>query len=75
MNTRNYASENCKQGEEGWIRREILQGFFESSTVLFRINANTLPILEAFPYLGRTIAYNNSDWPEVFQNLKKARSR
>ena len=28
--------------------------------------------MEAFLYLGRTIAYNNSDWTAVYQNLRKA---
>ena len=30
---------------------------------------------EAFPYLGRTIVYNHSDWPAVFHNSSKARRR
>ena len=41
---------------------------------MFQINADNLPPLEAFPYLGRTIAYNNSDWSVVYQNLKKVHS-
>ena len=61
LNTRRYASENCKQGEERRRRRETLQRYFEESRVSFQINAEALPPLEAFPYLGRTIAYNNSD--------------
>ena len=24
------------------------------------------------PYLGRTIAFNNSDWADLYQNLSKA---
>ena len=43
--------------------------------VSLQINAETLPLLEAFPYLGRKIAYNNSDWTAVYQNLEKARRR
>ena len=31
--------------------------------------------MEAFPYLERTIEYNNSDWTAVFQNLRKAQRR
>ena len=27
--------------------------------------------MEAFPYPEWTIAYNNIDWPAVYQNLKK----
>ena len=31
-----------------------------------------VPPSEAFPYLGRMIAYNNSDWAEVYLNLRKS---
>ena len=41
----------------------------------FHINAETLPSSEDFPYLGRKIAYNNSNWAAVYQNLRKARRR
>ena len=40
--------------------------------VSFQINIKTLPPLEAFPYLGRTIAYNNSNWAAVYLNLWKS---
>ena len=29
--------------------------------------------MEAFLYIGRTIAYNNNDWAAVYQNLQKSR--
>ena len=32
-----------------------------------------LPLSEALPYLFQTIAYNNSDWLAVYQNLQKSR--
>ena len=70
LNTRHYASENCKQGEERRLRCKTLQSCFESSRVSFQFNAEDLPSSEAFPYLGRTIAYNNSDWSAVYQNLR-----
>ena len=31
--------------------------------------------MDAFPYLGRTIAYNISNWVAVYHNLKKAKQR
>ena len=40
--------------------------------VLFQINAETLPPLEAFPYLGQMSAYNNSNSAAVYLNLRKA---
>ena len=53
--------EKCKQVEERHLRREILQLCFEANMASFQINAETLTLLEEFPYLGRTIAYNNID--------------
>ena len=48
---------------------------FEASRIVFHINEEVLPPSQKFPYLGWTIAYNNSNWPEVYQNLRKARQR
>ena len=31
--------------------------------------------MEAFPYLGRTIIYDNSKYVAVYQNLRKAQMR
>ena len=75
LNNRHYALKKCKQGEERCIRRETLQCFFEASSVSLYINEETLPPLEAFPYLGRIIAYNNSDWAAVYLNLRKSQRR
>ena len=38
------------------------------------INVNTDPLEPAgdFPYLGHTVAYNNSYWVAMYQNLSKA---
>ena len=38
---------------------------------MFQINAETLPSPEAFPYLGQTIAYSNSNWEAVYLNLRR----
>ena len=73
LNTCHYTSEKCKQGEESRLIRETLQLCFETSKVSFQINAETLPPLEDFPYLGWTITYNNSNWAAVYQNLRKYR--
>ena len=43
--------------------------------VLLQINVETLPPLEALPYLGRKIAYNSSNCAAVYRNLRKARRR
>ena len=28
-----------------------------------------------FPYLGHTVAYNNSNWKSLYQNISKSRQR
>ena len=40
---------------------------------MFQINAKTLPLLEAFPYLRRTIVYNSIYWAALYLKLQKAR--
>ena len=36
---------------------------------------DTLTLSEPFPYLGRMIAYNNSNWVAVYLNLQKYQKR
>ena len=36
-----------------------------------RVNLEPLETMSAFPYLGRTIAFNNSDCVSLYINLKK----
>ena len=42
---------------------------------MFQINADSLPPLEAFPYLARMIAYDNRNCPVVYYNSEKLRRR
>ena len=63
--------EKCRQGEERNLMRDTLQRCFGARRILFQINSETLPPLEAFPYLGRTVAYNNIYWASVYLNLRK----
>ena len=72
LNTCHYSLEKCKQGEERRLICEALQRYFKASRVSFQKNVETLPPLEAFPYLGRKLAYNNRYWAAVYQNLWKA---
>ena len=37
------------------------------------MNAKPLETVEAFPYLGRTVSYNNRYWVDLYQNLRKSR--
>ena len=38
------------------------------------VNADPLEPATAFPYLGFTVAFNNSNWAAVYQNIRKARN-
>ena len=49
-----------------------LQPCFEASRFSLHINSKTLPLSEEFPYLGRTISYNNKYWALVYLNLRKS---
>ena len=37
------------------------------------MNIEPLYTVAAFLYLARTVAYNNIDWAELYQNIQKAR--
>ena len=52
-----------------------LQHFFESIWVAIGVNADPLNLIAPFPYLGRTVTYNNSNWEALYQNLQKALRR
>ena len=36
------------------------------------VKSEPLKPAAAFPYLGSTVTYNNSDWAELHKNLRKA---
>ena len=61
-----------KQQQGYYIRRENLKHFSRESRISIRVNAEPLEPADAFPYLSRTIVYNNSDWAAVYHNLRKA---
>ena len=66
-------SKKLRLGEELRIRWATLQHCFDSRQVLTSVNADPLEPAAAFPYLGHTVKYNNSDWADLYQNLLKAR--
>ena len=37
-----------------------------------KVDLNPIEATTAFPYLGRTITYNNSDWEALYSNLRKS---
>ena len=37
-----------------------------------RVYLGPLETTSAFPYLGRTVDFNNSDWSDLYRNMRKA---
>ena len=72
LGNRHYESYKLWLGEECRIIRTTLQHCFEASWVPISVNTDPLVLVAAFPYLGRTVAYNNSDWASLYQNICKA---
>ena len=50
----------------------MLQHCFEASQVLISVNSDPLEPTAAFSWLGRTVAYNNSYWSDLYHTLQKA---
>ena len=67
-----YESDKFRLGEERRTRRATLKHCFEASQVLIRVNEDPLELAVAFPYLGCTVSYNNSNWASLYKNLQKS---
>ena len=48
-----------------------MQRCFKENKVAIKVNIDPMEAATAFPYLGRTITYNNSDWADLYSNLHK----
>ena len=53
----------------------MLQHCFEAIQVSISVNADPLDMAMIFSYLVRTVAYKNSDWAALYQNLQRVRRR
>ena len=51
----------------------MLQHCFEAIQVSISVNADPLDMAMIFSYLVRTVAYKNSEWAALYQNIWKAR--
>ena len=75
LNNRHYNTDTCRLGAQRKRRREQLQQQYEANQVVINVNGTPLEKVGTFVYLGRPIAYNNSDWPAIHRNLKRAQQR
>ena len=69
----NYEPKKIQAKEESCIRRMALQHCFKAIWVSISVDAEPLEPVEVFLYLGRTVAYNNSNWDSLYQNIWKSR--
>ena len=70
-----YESNKCRLEEEKGTRQETLQHCFEARQVLISTNAESLEPAATYPYLGRIVDYTNSNWEDLYHNLRKAQRR
>ena len=75
LNNRHFNTDQCRAGRARRRQREAEQLAYEASQRSFTVNGTTLERVNTFVYLGRSIAFNNSDWPVLYRNLKKAQQR
>ncbi len=75
LNNAHFTTATCLQGMERQRRRAAFVRSYEARDVVFTVADAPLERVSTFKYLGRVIAMNNSDWPALFHNLKKARQR
>ena len=52
-----------------------MQKCFKVSKLSVRVNLELIYTMAAFPYLGSTVAFNNSNWAALYGNLRKAQRR
>jgi len=62
-------------GQERKARREARQRTATAEEVIFTAYGTELDKVTSFKYLGRILSADDSDWPAIYLNLKKARSR
>jgi hypothetical protein len=53
----------CQQGTARAVQRAAELQAFEAEATSFQLNNTTLDKVRTYFYLGRILAYNNSDWP------------
>ena len=75
FNNRHFNSDTCRNGATRKARRTAERRAYQANTITFQLNEVDLEKVAIFRYLGRLIASNNSDWPSIYHNLKKAQAR
>jgi hypothetical protein len=72
LNTTHQHSKICDKGAARKTRRKQLAARRRAQEIEIMIHCQSLDKVSQFKYLGRIMSQNNSDWPAVHRNIKKA---
>jgi hypothetical protein len=75
LNRGHFDTAYCRIGADRVRQRHALEDVRRACEVVFTVNGVPLEGVSLFRYLGRPISSQDSDWPAVYYNLKKARKR
>jgi Reverse transcriptase (RNA-dependent DNA polymerase) len=75
LNNQHYGTKSCQAGAARMRQRYASADSRRASEEVFTINGEVLEQVSVFKYLGRLLSSNDSDWPTVYYNLKKAQMR
>jgi hypothetical protein len=75
LNNRHYNTDICKTGMARRRQREAEQAAYNADQKTFDVHGVHLAKVTSFCYLGRILSFNNSDWPALYAQLKKAQQR
>ena len=67
-----YNTDQCHIVRDRRCQRETLNRCFKSRKVNIKVNLYPLESTPTFHYLGCTTVYNNRNWADLYQNLRKA---
>jgi hypothetical protein len=75
LNGRHHNSNICKQGQELLRHRQQQDQIQKARGITIELRNATIPNVTTFTYLGRDLAANNSNWPALYKNLRKAQTK
>lgn len=75
LNRTHYSSALCAAGRERRRRAQALEDSRRAKEQVFSARGVPLTRVSTFKYLGRILSEDNTDWPAVLKNVKKARAK
>jgi hypothetical protein len=65
----------CKRGQDRQRQLQAIEVSRRGNEQVFTVYGDPLKSVATFRYLGRPLASNDDDWPALYQNLTRARSK